>query len=257
MQITILGCGSSQGVPLICCDCYVCTSSNLKNKRKRVSILIETDKTKILVDTSPDFRQQCLENNVTHLDSIIFTHDHSDHVAGIDDVRALCKNKGSIDAYIDDQTFASLSQRYNYIFNNIDPLYFASLKRKQLASNQLIGDIEVRAFDQIHGSIISQGLRFGNAAYSTDFNQIPEKSMEQLQDLDVWIVDCLRYSYAPTHSYLEKTLLLIEQLKPKLAILTHMGHDIEYDEISKILPKNVLAGFDNMKIQNTSVVSPS
>ena len=252
MNITILGCGGSQGVPHIGCNCYVCGSDHPKNKRKRVSIFIETEKTKILVDTSPDLRQQCLENNITHLDAIIFTHDHSDHVAGIDEVRALCKNKMLIDAYVDDQTFASLSLRYNYIFEKIDPLYFPSLNRKKLESSQMIGDIEVKAFNQLHGSLISQGLRFGNAAYSTDFNLIPEESMHQLENLDIWIVDCLRYSYAPTHSYLEKTLLLIERLKPKLAVLTHMGHDIDYDEISKILPKNVIAGFDNMKL--TSVL---
>ncbi|WPX96182.1 MBL fold metallo-hydrolase [Candidatus Bandiella woodruffii] len=248
MKITILGCGSSQGVPYIGCKCYVCASDDSKNKRRRVSILVETDATKILVDTSPDLRQQCLDNNITSLDAIIFTHDHSDHVAGIDEVRALRKNKKLIDAYIDDETFRSLSNRYSYIFNYSTPLYPPTLRRKKLDKSQIIGDVQVKAFDQMHGDIISQGLRFGNVAYSTDFNKIPDESMECLQNLDVWIVDCLRYSYAPTHSYFEKTLLLIEQIKPKLAVLTHMGHDIDYNEISKILPKNVVAGFDNMVI---------
>lgn len=248
MRVTILGCGSSQGVPYIGCQCYVCTSKNIKNKRKRVSILIETDKTKILVDTSPDLRQQCLENNIKTVDAIIFTHDHSDHVAGIDEVRGLCKNKTAIDAYIDDATFMSLSHRYEYIFHKKNSLYFPTLKRKKLEKDQVIGDIQVKAFEQVHGKIISQGLRFGDIAYSTDFNHISEESIKELQNLKVWIVDCLRYYYAVTHSYLERTLLLIERVNPKLAVLTHMGHDIEYDEISKILPKNVIAGFDNMVI---------
>ena len=249
MKVTILGCGSSQGVPRVACQCYVCTSNNIKNKRKRVSILVETSKTKILVDTSPDLRQQCLENNVKSIDAIIFTHDHFDHVAGIDEVRVLSEKSTAIDTYIDDETFKTLSHRYEYIFYKNDPPYPPVLNRKKLEERQIIGDIDVKAFDQIHGRIISQGLRFNDIAYSTDFNMIPEESMEVLQNLKVWIVDCLRYYYAATHSYLEKTLLLIEYVKPKLAILTHMGHDIDYDEISRMLPKNVVAGFDNMKIE--------
>ena len=248
MQVTILGCGSSHGVPSINCDCFVCKSENIKNKRKRASIFVETQKTKILIDTSPDLRQQCLENDIRGIDAIVYTHDHSDHVAGIDDVRRLCKNRQPIDAYIDDVTFDKLNKRYDYIFKTSDPLYYPLLKRIKLEPFQKIGDINVVAFDQIHGSIISQGIRLDNVAYSTDFNEISEESLAKLENLDVWIVDCLRYSYAPTHSYLEKSLLLIERVKPKLAVLVHMGHEIEYEEISKILPKNVIAAYDNMKI---------
>ena len=248
MQVTILGCGSSHGVPSLNCDCFVCKSENIKNKRKRASIFVETQKTKILIDTSPDLRQQCLENDIRGIDAIIYTHDHSDHVAGIDDVRRLCKNRQPIDAYIDDATFDNLNKRYDYIFQTSDPLYYPLLKRIKFEPFQKIGDINVVAFDQIHGSIISQGIRLDNVAYSTDFNEIPEESLAKLENLDVWIVDCLRYSYAPTHSYLEKSLLLIERVKPKLAVLVHMGHEIEYEEISKILPKNIIAAYDNMKI---------
>ncbi|MFK7760824.1 MAG: MBL fold metallo-hydrolase [Candidatus Midichloriaceae bacterium] len=248
MQVTILGCGSSHGVPSINCDCFVCKSENIKNKRKRASIFVETQKTKIIIDTSPDLRQQCLENDIRGIDAIIYTHDHSDHVAGIDDVRRLCKNRQPIDAYIDDATFDNLNKRYDYIFQTSDPLYYPLLKRIKFEPFQKIGDINVVAFDQIHGSIISQGIRLDNVAYSTDFNEIPEESLAKLENLDVWIVDCLRYSYAPTHSYLEKSLLLIERVKPKLAVLVHMGHEIEYEEISKILPKNIIAAYDNMKI---------
>jgi phosphoribosyl 1,2-cyclic phosphate phosphodiesterase len=248
MQVTILGCGSSHGVPSLNCDCFVCKSENIKNKRKRASIFVETQKTKILIDTSPDLRQQCLENDIRRIDAIIYTHDHSDHVAGIDDARRLCKNRQPIDAYIDDVTFDKLNKRYDYIFQTSDPLYYPLLKRIKLDPFQKIGDINVVAFDQIHGSIISQGIRLDNVAYSTDFNEIPEESLAKLENLDVWIVDCLRYSYAPTHSYLEKSLLLIERVKPKLAVLVHMGHEIEYEEMSKILPKNIIAAYDNMKI---------
>jgi phosphoribosyl 1,2-cyclic phosphate phosphodiesterase len=248
MKVTILGCGSSHGVPSLNCDCFVCKSDNIKNKRKRASIFVETQKIKILIDTSPDLRQQCLENDIREIDAIIYTHDHSDHVAGIDDVKRLCKNNQPIDAYIDDTTFNNLNVRYDYIFKTSDPLYYPLLRRIKLEPLQKIGDLNVVAFDQVHGSIVSQGIRLNNVAYSTDFNEISEESLAKLENLDVWIVDCLRYSYAPTHSYLEKSLLLIERVKPKLAVLTHMGHEIEYEEISKILPKNVIAAYDNMKI---------
>jgi phosphoribosyl 1,2-cyclic phosphate phosphodiesterase len=248
MKIIILGCGSSHGVPTLNCDCFVCKSDNIKNKRKRASIFVETQKIKILIDTSPDLRQQCLENDIRQIDAIIYTHDHSDHVAGIDDVKRLCKNNQPIDAYIDNATFDNLNARYDYIFKTSDPLYYPLLRRIKLESLQKIGDVNVVAFDQVHGSIVSQGIRLNNVAYSTDFNEISEESLAKLENLDVWIVDCLRYSYAPTHSYLEKSLLLIERVKPKLAVLTHMGHEIEYEEISKILPKNVIAAYDNMKI---------
>ena len=248
MQITILGCGNSHGVPCINCSCFVCESGNIKNKRKRASIFIEHKDTKILIDTSPDLRQQCLENNIREIDAVMYTHDHSDHVAGIDDIRRLCKDKKPIDAYIDDNTFKNLNKRYSYIFNETSSLYYPLLKRRVLKPFQKIGDINVSSFDQMHGSIISQGIRLENIAYSTDFNEMPEEAFEKLENLDVWILDCMRYSYAPTHSYLEKSLLLIERVKPKLAILTHMAHEIEYDEISKILPKNVIAAYDNLKI---------
>ncbi len=248
MKVTILGCGSSHGVPSLNCDCFVCKSDNIKNKRKRASIFVETQKIKILIDTSPDLRQQCLENDIREIDAIIYTHDHSDHVAGIDDVKRLCENNQPIDAYIDDTTFNNLNVRYDYIFKTSDPLYYPLLRRIKLKPLQKIGDLNVVAFDQVHGSIVSQGIRLNNVAYSTDFNEISEESLAKLENLDVWIVDCLRYSYAPTHSYLEKSLLLIERVKPKLAVLTHMGHEIEYEEISKILPKNVIAAYDNIKI---------
>ncbi|MFQ3307022.1 MAG: phosphoribosyl 1,2-cyclic phosphate phosphodiesterase [Candidatus Midichloriaceae bacterium] len=250
MEVTILGCGSSLGVPKINCKCFVCNSPHIKNKRGRASILITSAQGKnILVDTSPDLRYQSLHNNITNIDSIIYTHDHADHVAGIDEIRGFLKPKETIDAYIDDMTFSSISTRYPYIFKTSDPIYPPILKRKQLNNTQFIHGIEVISFDQTHGNIISKGLRFCDIAYSTDLNEISEQSLEKLQNLKVWIIDCLRYSFAPTHLYYEKTLELIEKVQPEKAILTHMGHEIEYEEILKITPANVTPAFDGMKIK--------
>lgn len=248
MEITILGCGSSHGVPSVNCHCFVCTSDNPRNKRTRASIFIKTKKTQILIDTSPDLRQQCLNNNIESVNAIIFTHEHSDHVAGIDDIRRLCKYGQPIVSYMDDATFAALKIRYHYIFSSENLMYPPLIKRKELKKQQKIGDVNVISFNQIHGLIMSQGIRINNVVYSTDLNKMPESSLTALQNLDIWILDCLRYSYTPTHLYLEKSLLLIERIKPKLAVLTHMGHDIEYEEISKMLPKNVIAAYDNLKL---------
>jgi len=249
MQVTILGCGSSLGVPQLLCKCYVCTSGTIKNKRRRASIHIQDQGTSILVDTSPDVKYQLLDNNISHLDAVIFTHDHSDHVAGIDEIRAMCLNKKPIDAYIDDETFATLQKRYEYIFNNKNNIYFSSLFRKKLTNKFSIKNLSFESFLQIHGNIISRGLIYRDFAYSTDFHCIPQVSLAKLSNVTVWIIDCLRYSHSISHSYLEKTLTLIDQVNPKLAILTHMGHDIDYEEINNILPSNVVAAYDNMQIK--------
>ena len=248
MQITFLGCGNSRGVPYINCHCYVCTSTNKKNKRKRPSLLIEENNNTILIDTSPDLKQQCMENNITKIDAVIYTHDHFDHVAGIDDLRSFCHGTKPINAYIDDNTFASMSRRYDYLFQGLSRQCHPMLKRNKLDAFQEINGIQCVSFNQIHGSILSRGIRIKNFAYSTDFNEIPEESVEYLNDLEIWVVDCTRYSYAETHSYYEKTLMLIERFKPKLAVLTHMSHEIEYEEISKIIPKGVIAAYDNLII---------
>ena len=249
MQITILGCGGSLGVPQLLCKCYVCTSASLKNKRRRASIYIKEQETSVLVDTSPDVKYQLLDNNISHLDAIIFTHDHSDHVAGIDEIRAMCPNRQPIDAYIDDETFATLGQRYKYIFKNESDIYFSSLHRKKLANKFSVNNLSFESFLQIHGDIISRGLICGDFVYSTDFHHIPEESLAKLSNVKLWIIDCLRYSYSISHSYLEKTLTLIDKIKPERAILTHMGHDIDYAEINEILPRNVVAAYDNMQIK--------
>lgn len=248
MRVTILGCGSSLGVPQLSCNCYVCGSSSPKNKRRRSSILVQADGTTILVDTSPDVKYQLLDNNVSFLDAILLTHDHADHVSGIDEVRALPHNISGIDTYIDDETFLTLNMRFPYIFQNNASTSTNFITRKKMPQRFFIKNVCVQSFPQLHGRIISRGLIFDNIAYSVDFNHIPATTLKKLSGIKVWIIDCLRYSYSTSHSYLEKTLSLIETVRPELAVLTHMGHDIEYHEISKILPKNVIVAYDNMHI---------
>lgn len=250
MKYTILGCGGSNGVPEIGCGCSVCHFKNIKNNRTRVSILVESKNTKILVDTSTDLRQQAINNKIKHVDAVLYTHDHSDHVAGIDDIKLLSKDKLPIPAYMDERTYSYLSQRFAYIFKQFNPLYPPRLEPYIIKPNEkfLIGDIEIQSFLQIHGSINSLGFRFGNLAYSTDLNNLPELSYKLVEGIEVWILDCVRYYWLPSHAYLERVLNWIARVKPKLTILTHMSHAMEYEELKSILPSHIIPAYDGMVI---------
>ena len=250
MECTILGCGASNGVPQISCNCTVCTSDDPKNKRLRPSIIIKSSNTKILIDTSPDLRQQAITNKINHVDAILYTHDHSDHVSGIDDTKFLSKDTNPIPAYMNQETHHSLKNRFRYIFEQLTPLYKPRLEAKVFDGTKAfyVNEIKIQPFIQLHRKITSMGYRFGNLAYSTDVDFVPEESFKILEGVKIWIVDCLRYYWAPSHSYLEKTLEWISRIKPEIAILTHMAHEMDYNEISKILPENVKPAYDGMRI---------
>lgn len=250
MKCTILGCGGSNGVPEIGCECLVCKSENPKNCRTRVSILVEYEDTKILVDTSTDLRRQALDNNIKHVDAILYTHDHSDHVTGIDDTKLLSKDKKPIPAYMDERTHSFLTQRFSYIFKQFSPLYPPRLTANIIKTNENfnIKNIKVQSFPQIHGGIHSLGFKFGKLAYSTDLNQLPEESFKLLEGTEVWILDCMRYYWMPSHAYLELVLNWVARVKPKLTVLTHMSHAMEYDELSRILPEYIIPAYDGMVI---------
>jgi phosphoribosyl 1,2-cyclic phosphate phosphodiesterase len=251
MKCTILGCGGSLGVPQLLCECYVCTSTNPKNKRTRSSIYLEYGNTKILVDTSPDFKQQVLTYGIKQIDAILYTHAHSDHISGIDDIRPIVAHySNKIDAYLNAQTYDGIKGTFEYIFKTKGPVYKPVLVPTIIEnySKFTVGDIDIITFEQDHGAMDSLGFRFGDLAYSTDFKELPKKSLKALEGIDTWIIDCLRYAWAPTHLFYERTLDYIEQIKPKRAILTHMAHDIDYEELKKILPTYVEPAYDGMVI---------
>jgi phosphoribosyl 1,2-cyclic phosphate phosphodiesterase len=257
MKITILGCGASSGVPIIGCDCTVCTSANPKNKRTRVSILVESEGTSILVDTSPDLRVQALRNNIRKIDAIIVTHAHADHINGIDDVRPFnYLNNAPLNLYCESETLQEIKERFPYCFLPPKPAgtgwYRPCLIPVTIEPPKsfTIGGIEVQPFWQNHGQSRTVGLRFGNMAYSTDTNGLPEESLEILKGIDTWIVDCLRYHPAPTHAHLEMTLEWIKQVKPKAAYLTHMNHELDYDRLMKELPQGVYPAHDGLVISS-------
>jgi phosphoribosyl 1,2-cyclic phosphate phosphodiesterase len=259
MKLTILGCGSSTGVPVIGCGCAVCVSPNPKNKRTRASLLWTLDNGKhILIDTSPDLREQALRSHITSVDSIIMTHAHADHCHGIDEVRSFNDNKDDyIDFYADAATMNAIASRFAYVFrehHRSQGWYKPCLIPHEVtAGTYRICDTDVVLFHQQHGKSTSLGVRIGNTAYTTDANALDEAAFDALQGIDLWMVDCLRFTPAPTHAHLDITLEWIARVRPKRAILTHMAHEIEYEQLSAQLPSHISLAYDGMMIDTTAL----
>ena len=252
MKAVLLGCGTSSGVPRIGNDWGECDPADPRNRRRRAAILVESAATRILVDTSPDLREQLLAAGVGAIDAVIWTHDHADHCHGIDDLRQLFHARGApVEGYAREATRATLIQRFGYVFSGRDG-YPATATANLLADDMMIGDIRVRTVDQPHGSITSAGLRFeaGGAAigYATDFHAMTEAMASLYAGLDLWIVDALRYKPHPTHPHLAQTLGWIERLQPGRALLTHMDQSMDYATLAAALPAGVEPGADGLTV---------
>jgi phosphoribosyl 1,2-cyclic phosphate phosphodiesterase len=261
LTFTILGCGSSGGVPRIGGDWGVCDPNNPKNRRRRCSMLIERTKknaaTRILVDTSPDMRDQMLTTGVKSIDAVWFTHEHADHTHGIDELRAFfLRDRNRIPVWADAQTAKMLNTRFAYCFQTSnDSQYPPIADQKLIEVGKTIeisgagGKIEGKPFPLYHGDIQALGFRIGDVAYTPDLNGIPDASLGSLEHLDLWIVDALRRTPHPSHFSLSETLHWIEQLKPKRAVLTNMHVDLDYDALCKELPDNVTPAYDGMELK--------
>jgi phosphoribosyl 1,2-cyclic phosphate phosphodiesterase len=252
MKVTILGCGTSGGVPRVGESnggWGDCDPANPKNRRRRVSILVEEQGTRILIDTSPDLREQLLGANVTSLDAVFLTHDHADHTHGIDDLRGIYHAMGKpVPIYMDARTHAVMMQRFGYIFNGAKG-YSAMATAHVLDGPVTLQRMTIHPFLQQHGEIDSLGFRIGDMAYSTDLIDIPLKSEPCLKELKLWIVDALRRTPHPTHPHLALTLSWIEQFKPQQAVLTHMDWSMDYETLTQELPVGVVPGYDGMVIE--------
>ena len=264
LNITILGCGSSAGVPRVGQGWGACDPSNPKNRRRRCSILVEkpgdarlrAEPTRLLVDTGADCREQLLRQNVNRLDAVLLTHAHADHVHGLDDLRPLVMEmRHRIPCYLDQPTWDAVGLRFDYMFvtpsySNYPPLLTHNPLTHGVgfAVEGSAGPIEAMPFTLDHGDIDALGFRFGNAAYSPDVKRVPTQSMDFLRGLDLWIVDALRYTPHPTHLSLGETLQLIAELKPKRAVLTNMHTDLDYETLRGQLPENVVPAYDGMKL---------
>ncbi|HEV2866332.1 MAG TPA: MBL fold metallo-hydrolase [Allosphingosinicella sp.] len=252
MKLTILGCGTSFGVPRIGNDWGECDPAEPRNRRRRVSILVEHEGVRILVDTSPDLREQLLGAGVSSLDAVIWTHDHADHCHGIDDLRGVFHARGRpVAGYARRESLDSLSARFRYVFEGKGG--YPSIVEGRLLPDRLeVGGVTVSVADQPHGAITSAGLRFDAAGksivYSTDFNALT-KDMEALfRGCDIWVADALRRRPHPTHPHLAQTLDWIALVRPGRTILTHMDNSMDYRSLRAELPAGVEPGFDGMEV---------
>jgi phosphoribosyl 1,2-cyclic phosphate phosphodiesterase len=261
LKITILGSGSSGGVPRVGGGWGVCDPWEPKNRRSRCSILVQRvgagGSTDVLVDTAPDMREQVLRAGLERLDAVLYTHDHADQTHGIDDLRgyALIMRK-RVPVYLDAVTAATLMARFGYCFQAPEgsgyPAILDAHEIAPLRAFEIIGPggaVPVLPFDQEHGHTRSLGFRFGPVAYSSDVNGLPEESFAALEGVECWIVDALRYAPHPTHAHLARTLEWIARVKPKHAILTNLHQDLDYETLRRELPEGVEPGFDGMVVE--------
>lgn len=260
LSFTILGCGSSGGVPRPALGWGACDPANPKNRRRRTSLLVERRSpvgvTRVLIDTSPDLREQLLDAEVDWVDGVLFTHAHADHCHGIDDLRALViKRRRRVDVYLNEETSQTLRLRFDYCFATPPGSeYPPILNEHRITPGRLVaidgdgGPIVAMPIVQEHGDIVSLGFRFGDVAYSTDFIGLPSESALALEGLKLWIVDALRYAPHPSHLSVSETLAWIERLGPERAILTDLHSDLDYDTLRAQLPLHVQPAYDGMRI---------
>lgn len=262
MRFTVLGCGSSPGVPRINGDWGECDPANPKNRRTRASLLVEKInddglKTVVVIDTGPDFRAQMLSANVTRLDGVIYTHSHADHIHGIDDLRGYwISQRELIATYADTLTFERLAASFGYCFEKPQDSHYPPIAAyheiEHYRSFSIVGAGGAIVFEPLahtHGSIVALGFRIGNFAYCTDVSDFPAQTVAQLAGLDVLIIDALQYRPHPSHLSLTESLEWIERLKPKHAFLTHMHTPLDYDTVARDTPAHVLPCYDGMIIE--------
>lgn len=264
LKFTILGCGSSGGVPRPALGWGACDPKNPKNRRRRCSLLLERRNgtgacSRVLIDTSPDLREQLLAAEVDWLDGVLFTHEHADHTHGIDDLRGLfLRHRRRLDAYTDAATSRVLHERFGYCFvappgSNYPPI----LNEHRISPGRPItiagagGPIHALPFGQDHGDIASLGFRFGRVAYSSDLRDLPPESVAALSGLDLWIVDALRYQPHPSHFSVDEALDWVRRLAPRRAILTNLHSDLDYEELRGRLPPDVEPAYDGLAIELT------
>jgi phosphoribosyl 1,2-cyclic phosphate phosphodiesterase len=255
MRVTILGCGTSGGVPRIggkdgAGEWGACNPANPKNRRRRCSILVEDQGRAVLVDTAPDLRDQLIDARVTRIDSVLWTHDHADQAHGIDDLRALTLRHGPVDGWADERTLRVLRERFGYCFETARGSFYTALYRPRLIDGPFeAAGIAVVPFYQHHGSIMSLGFRFGPIAYANDVVKLDEAAFAVMEGVDTLIIDAMRYTPHPTHAHLDMALSWIERIGPRRAILTNMHVDMDYDEVKRRVPAHVEPAYDGMVIE--------
>ncbi len=254
MKLTFLGTGTSTGVPSIGCECETCLSEDPHDKRLRVSIIIEHAGQSLLVDTSSDFRQQALRFGLKRLDGVLITHCHADHIFGLDDIRPLNFRFGALGLYANERAWVDIRRIFKYIF---EPSHFGGGLPQVIAHTVYPGapfcigeQLEVTPLEVTHGRLPVMAYRFNDFAYATDLSEIPPQAMDALRDLDVLVLDCLRFKEHPTHLWAEKALGYVEKLKPRRTYFTHMAHDVKHERDSKRLPDGVDFAYDGLVVED-------
>lgn len=251
--LTVLGSGTSMGVPTIGCTCDVCKSKDPHDYRTRPSIMVEWDRNRVLIDTTPDFREQAIREGIDRLDAVLYTHGHADHILGLDDLRPLSFPRvtggGKLPLYANKNTARVLRSVFKYVFEN--NYKYGGIAQVEL--NEISQPVEVRGkwfipVTVIHGDAEIFGYRFGSAAYLTDFSAIPDASFSKLQDLDVLFLDALRHTAHPTHSTVANSLRIVERLRPKRTFFTHISHDLGHEVTNASLPENVRLAHDGLRL---------
>lgn len=251
MKVTFLGTGTSQGIPIIGSTHPVCLSKNPKDKRLRVSVMVEWEGLNILIDCGPDFRMQMLANNFARLDAILFTHEHNDHVAGLDDIRPFFFRQGNIPIYAHERVLNALKKRFDYIFVTENKYPGAPGVNEHIVTDN---DFEIEGkhitpVSYLHNQLQVYGYRMGGFAYLTDIKSISETEAEKLKNLEVVVVSALRVEPHHSHFNLAEALEFIEKIKPNKTYLTHISHLLGFhDEVEQSLPENVHLAYDNLKI---------
>ena len=251
LKITVLGSGTSVGVPTIGCNCSVCTSSDPRDNRLRPSILIAYEGRNVLIDTTPDFRTQALRAGIDRLDAVIFTHAHADHIMGLDDVRPFnFRQRDRIPIFATPDTMAAVQRCFPYIFDGQNrPSNIPQLDARLIHGERFdLFGLDFLPIPILHGSQTIHGFRFGAAAYLTDHSDIPEGSLEQLRSLDVLFLDAMRYKPHPTHSTVDNSIKTVEKLQPRRAFFTHICHDLGHQRAESLLPPHIRLAYDGLEI---------
>jgi phosphoribosyl 1,2-cyclic phosphate phosphodiesterase len=252
MKITFLGTGTSQGIPMIANNHPVCLSKNTKDKRLRSSIMISWNEVNYIIDCGPDFRAQMLRENVQSINGVLFTHEHSDHTAGFDDVRPFSYQIGEVPIYLDKRTLHSLEKRFEYIFTTENRYPGAPKVAVNLVDDTAfyLDGVEVTPIEVLHGTLPVTCYRFDDFAYLTDVKTISDTEKEKLKGVKVLVVNALRQEPHPTHFNLEEALDFVKEMKPERAYFSHISHKLGFhNEVEKTLPSNVFLGFDGLKIE--------
>jgi len=248
MRVTMLGTGTSFGVPSVACECAVCLSTDPRNQRTRASIYVEVDNARLLVDTATEFRGQALRHRLRRVDAVLYTHAHADHVGGLDDLRRFA-DPGPLPCYGDLATGAALLKRFDYAFQ--PPAWPGAAPH--LEFRPIFGPFQAAGLDVVpvplrHGRMPVLGFRIGPMAYATDCNEVPPEARDLLRDLDLLILDGLRFTPHPTHFTVPEALEVLADLRPRRALLTHMSHEVDHATVSAALPPGVELAYDGLVV---------